>query len=202
MKPISLRLRLPDREPLIAHLSALAFGRSTRPAEWVAMLAANAIAVTAFAVAAADAWSVRQDLSLAQMHMASMSEAQRAAPMPQPGSTLSAAQAKSINAMARQLNVSWPDVFDVIEANVSLPVVLLSIEPRSDDAAHQRVRIDAEARQLDHLLTYADRLRRDPTIERVDLVKHETNEQDPTKPVRLSLDATLAQRLFRKETAR
>jgi len=53
------------------------------------------------------------------------------------------------------------------------------------------VRLQVEAKGLDALLAYAGELRSVPLFAHVNLVKHETNEQDANRPMRLALNIRL-----------
>jgi Tfp pilus assembly protein PilN len=90
--------------------------------------------------------------------------------------------------LARQLNTPWSALLDALESSLPDGVALVSIEP---DAAQGSVRLQVEAKTLDALLAYAASLNATQPFQSVALVKHETNEQDPTRPLRLSLEAKL-----------
>jgi Tfp pilus assembly protein PilN len=90
--------------------------------------------------------------------------------------------------LARQLNTPWSALLDALESSLPDGVALVSIEP---DAAQGSVRLQVEAKTLDALLAYAASLNAVHPFQSVALVKHETNEQDPTRPLRLSLEAKL-----------
>jgi hypothetical protein len=64
----------------------------------------------------------------------------------------------------------------------------VAIEP---DPQHGSIRLQVEAKTLDTLLGYAQALKATAPFQEVVLLKHETNEQDATRPVRLSVDARL-----------
>ena len=90
--------------------------------------------------------------------------------------------------MARQLNTPWSALLDALEASLPDDVALVAIEP---DAGQGSVRLQVEAKALDTLLAYARELRSIPLFADVNLVKHETNEQDGNRPMRLSLNIRL-----------
>jgi hypothetical protein len=108
-----------------------------------------------------------------------------ASPSP-PG--LTPTQLDALNQATRQLNLPWGEIFLAIEERTAVPVALLSIEP---DAQRHAVRIQAEAPHIDSLLAYASQFRKAGPFDRVELIKHETNEQDAAHPMRLSFDALL-----------
>ncbi|RRS02410.1 hypothetical protein EIP75_20910 [Aquabacterium soli] len=104
--------------------------------------------------------------------------------------SLGVAQVQGYNRVVRQLNTPWSGILDTLEAASVPEVALLSIEPQAQEA---RLRLVAEARTLDSLLHYMDQLDRMPAVARVALVKHDTNERDEQRPVRLTADVYWAQ---------
>ncbi|UXH76061.1 PilN domain-containing protein [Roseateles amylovorans] len=119
--------------------------------------------------------------------------ARRAAPLEASASapampTMTAARLDAWNAVVRQLNTAWPAVFDLLERRTPTTVALLSVEP---EARRLRLRITAEARTLADLLDFAQALREDDQVSEVALVRHDTDEQNPQQPVRLTLDVAL-----------
>jgi Tfp pilus assembly protein PilN len=118
-------------------------------------------------------------------------DAERSRKIPVQKNELNARQRHALDAVARELNTPWSQLLDAMEASLPEDVALVSIEP---NGASGKVRIQAESRALDSLLAYASTLRNVPMFASVVLVKHETNEQDPNRPVRLVLEAEFAQR--------
>ncbi|MBI5279835.1 MAG: hypothetical protein HY854_25615 [Burkholderiales bacterium] len=90
------------------------------------------------------------------------------------------------NDLVRQLNTPWPTLLDTLEERASPDVALVAIEP---DARSGNVRIQAEAKSLGALLDYANGLATAPGVKTVRLLRHETHEQDPARPLRLSIEA-------------
>jgi Tfp pilus assembly protein PilN len=97
---------------------------------------------------------------------------------------VTAPQRQGWEQVARQIGTPWAPLLDALEAGTPDDVALVSIEP---DAREGSVRLQAEAKTLDTLLAYARALGALPLFESVSLVKHETNEQDGNRPVRLGL---------------
>lgn len=89
---------------------------------------------------------------------------------------------------ARHLNAPWSTILDELERHAGGEVALLAIDV---DAAQGRVRVELEARRLKSQVDFAQRLGTSSTFERVTLGKHEPAERDPSKPVRMSLEARL-----------
>lgn len=103
-------------------------------------------------------------------------------------------QRRGLNTVIRQLNTPWHDLFDQLEKTTPADIALISIEP---DAKRATIRLVAEAKRLETLLTYASDLQQQGVLGRLTYSKHETNDQDGNKPVRLSfeLDMRMPQRL-------
>lgn len=102
--------------------------------------------------------------------------------------TMTPARLDAWNAVVRQLNTAWPAVFDLLERRTPTTVALLSVEP---EARRLRLRLTAEARNLPDLLDFAQALREDEQVSDVVLVRHDTDEQNPQQPVRLTLDVAM-----------
>ena len=96
---------------------------------------------------------------------------------------------KALNGVIQQLNVPWHDIFEQLEASTSSEIALLSIEP---DGQSGKIRLQAEAKSLDPLLRYASTLQQNGIFGRLSYSKHETNDQDPNRPVRLSFELELS----------
>ncbi len=117
-----------------------------------------------------------------------------------PDLTLTEEQRRGLNTVIRQLNTPWQDMFDQLEAATNTDIALISIEP---DAKRATVRLVAEAKRVDTLFAYASELQQQGVFGRLTYSKHETNDQDSNKPVRLSfeLDMQMPQRLTLKKDA-
>lgn len=147
------------------------------------------VAFAALGTVAWQAWNTEAGLAAARQ---ALQAAQR--PKTSPASpqtmlpTLTPTQRTAWTQMTRQLNTPWSALLDALEANLPDDVALVAIEP---DANQGAVRLQVEAKSLDTLLAYARELRSIPLFANVDLVKHETNEQDSIRPMRLSLNIRL-----------
>lgn len=86
----------------------------------------------------------------------------------------------------RQLSLAWDPLFLAVQPAAKEQVALLSIQP---DTAKQLVRITGEARDMDAMLEYITRLRRQQELAQVILNSHEIKEQNPDKPVYFSMSA-------------
>ena len=104
---------------------------------------------------------------------------------------LTAQQLQAGSEAVRQLNTPWAALLDALEATLPDGIALVSIEP---DAARGSLRLQAEAKSLDDLLAYARALDSHALFVGVELAKHETNDQDRNRPLRLSVDIRMKDR--------
>lgn len=107
-----------------------------------------------------------------------------------PASELTSLQIRGYNSVIRQLNVPWKNLFEDLEAMTPMDVALISIEP---DGSRSTVKLVAEAKSLTTLLSYSSKLQQNGIFGRITYSKHETNEQDMNKPMRLSFELELRQ---------
>lgn len=91
--------------------------------------------------------------------------------------------------VTRHLNTPWPAILDALEQHATSDIALLSIDP---DPVQGRVRLEFEARKLQSLLDFAQRLGGSPRFDRVALLRHEVIERDPARPYRMTIEAVLA----------
>ena len=113
------------------------------------------------------------------------------APPPKPSPSVAAADAidlRQLNQARRLLNTPWSDLLDAFERNASPGVGLTALAP---DGATGRLGVQAEARDVDTLLAYAQTLAADPALGSLVLHQQATNELDPNRPARLSFDLAL-----------
>lgn len=184
MRRVVLRLRSGRLDVVFGHAS----GGTERVL--AALVAGTCLAALAYA-----GWQtllLRQDTSAASQTLAEQTSAALASrSRPSAGAILAPQQIQSLNRVVGQLNTPWSEVFDAIEEQTQPDVALLSIEP---DVNQRSVRISAEGKSLQDLLAFAERLGRSPQFRRVALTKHELNDRDPTRPVRLTVEPSLAHR--------
>lgn len=198
MNRLHLRFEAPS-----ASLREQLLGRAPGRATAIALLTLTA-ALTWGAAVAWQVWNTESELAGVRALLAAQKKrdhgTDRAAEPATP--QLTEQQRQAWIQVARELNTPWAALLDALETGTPDNVALVSIEP---DARDGSVRLQAEAATLDALLAYARELDAQPLFQSVDLVKHETNEQDINKPVRLRLDLRLktppAQRLG-KQAAR
>jgi len=100
-----------------------------------------------------------------------------------------AADLREENMARHMLNLPWSDILDGLERHASPDVGLTVLEP---DGALGRLNVQAEARNVDVLLRYAQQLAADRSFGPLVLRQQATNETDPNRPVRLSFGVRLA----------
>ena len=154
------------------------------PAAWVLSCAA-----LVGGIALAQAAGRYRDDAAVLAHRVARAEAlarPRVAPGPAPRAPLAPAQADAVNAAVLQLNLPWRALHDAVQAATPAAIALLALEP---DAKKSRLRITAEAANSEDMLAYIEALRRIDWFAGVALLRHETDEQDPNRPIRFQVDA-------------
>lgn len=109
----------------------------------------------------------------------------RAAPAA-PRALVSPAQAAAVNGAVMRLNLPWRELQDAIAAATPRSVALLALEP---DARKRVLKITAEARSSDAMITYLHALKQQELFSSVSLTRHEINEQDANQPIRFQIEA-------------
>jgi hypothetical protein len=99
---------------------------------------------------------------------------------------LPAPAVKAFNHAVAELNIPWRDLFEAVEQATPETVGLLALEP---DPASRTLKIEAEAGKPDDMLAYLAGLRQVSPFDDVALISHETNEQDPNRPIRFAVTA-------------
>jgi hypothetical protein len=110
-----------------------------------------------------------------------------AAPLSSAASREQAEQLAQMRNVSQQLQRPWEQLFAMLEAMPQEDVALLTITP---DARKGQVRIAAEARDLEAMLQYHQRLERSAELRDVSLLNHEVVAGQPEHPVRFNLTAT------------
>jgi hypothetical protein len=89
----------------------------------------------------------------------------------------------------RELGTPWSQLLAQLEtasSDTATDVAVLAVEP---DHAKHRVKITAEARDLDRALSYVQRLRKAPNLRYPMLDSHELRTEDKDHPVRFQVSA-------------
>lgn len=156
---------------------------------WVGWLAL-ALAVPAV-VAVSRAYS-----EVAQRHEAAQSRHDRLAERLRGNGTRRAAAAPDAQTLAdigrantviEQLVVPWDALFDAIEGADARGLGLLSLTPNARDSS---LRLAGEARSIDELLAYVDRLAAQPALREVHLLAYSTVVRDGASVLSYTLAAT------------
>ena len=166
----------------------------TGPLGW--SLALLAVLLCALAVATGWQMLARQRvldarLALARTHV-SAPEIVTAAAAPQP--QIGAVQAQAVNAAVQQLNLPWRALHDAVEQATPKTIALIALEP---DPRRRSIKITAEANSSDAMIAYVEQLKQQALFGAgagagagsVTLLRHETDELDPNRPLRFQLDA-------------
>ncbi|WP_336334152.1 pilus assembly protein [Pseudomonas putida] len=110
-----------------------------------------------------------------------------AAPQNSAASREQAERLAQMRSVSQQLQRPWQQLFSMLEAQPQDDVALLSLAP---DARKGQVRIAAEARNLEAMLQYHQRLDASDELNDVSLLNHEVLAAQPERPVRFTLTAT------------
>jgi len=96
-------------------------------------------------------------------------------------------EAKSAEAVVRSLTLPWAALVQAVEQAATRDVALLQLQP---DAESRLLRLTAEARNLEAMLQYHQRLEASAELSDVSLLNHEVLAAQPEHPVRFTLTAT------------
>ncbi len=107
------------------------------------------------------------------------------APQRQPETAIPEAQAVAVNAAVLQLNLPWRQLQDAVAAANTPAVALLALDP---DPRKQTLKITAEAKNSDDMVGYVEQLKQQEFFAGAALLRHETNEQDPNRPLRFQVE--------------
>jgi hypothetical protein len=153
-------------------------------------IVAATFALLAFGVLASALWRYAElNAAVLAARSAADTAARATAPVVAVVDTPSPPRLAALARSSNHLNVPWATILDELERHATKDIALLAIDP---DAVQGRVRLEFEARRLQSLVDFAQRLGSSPGFERVALAKHEIVDRDPAKPVRMSLEVKLA----------
>lgn len=156
----------------------------TRPAAWGLCLLGVGLLVAAGVVA----WQQQRQRERYDAELAAalaraarpVASAQAKAP------PVSEQQALATNAIILQLNLPWRDLHDAVATATPATIALVALEP---DARRRTLKLTAEAKDADDMITYVETLKQQEIFQAVVLTRHEISEADPNRPVRFTLDA-------------
>lgn len=182
MTPVHLHFE-PPRAAGLPHRWRVTSRSATLRQRWL-LAVTLCLAGLACLVLAWRLWGLQAELARSTgtlQTMTSGTTAKRSA-SPAADPTLSPRERAAWARLTGALNTPWNGVFDTLERAIPTDVALISIEP---DASTDSLRLEAEAPTLDALLNAVRALGKSEGIDRVALVKHETHERHPDRPVRL-----------------
>jgi Tfp pilus assembly protein PilN len=148
-----------------------------------------ALGLAIAAAAAAEYILVSEKIAKAQSSLRTSGNAIRAKPLPQrqKGDPKKiAVEFQQAQVLMERLQLPWDHLFISIESVRDSDVALLSVE---SDNERRRVKISAEAKDLDAVVRYLAELRQRRTLAEVYLESHELQLKDPQRPVRFVLGA-------------
>lgn len=97
-------------------------------------------------------------------------------------------QAKSAEAVVRQLTLPWASLIGAIEQAATRDVAILQLQP---DAEHSVLRLTAEARNREAMFEYLKRLGAARELTNVVLVSHQVQKDEPQQPIQFAVQALL-----------
>jgi hypothetical protein len=103
-----------------------------------------------------------------------------------PGRTTEAEE-KIARAAVRQLALPWAGLIAALESATTPDIAILQLQP---EAQQQVLRISAEARDAPAMFRYLRALAAAKGLSEIHLVNHEVAQDDPTRPVRFSAQAS------------
>lgn len=175
MKPMKIDFAAPDWRAALyrAHPALLAAG---------ILGAALLLAGGAIGMQAAQQQAAREQSLRAQQRKQA---AAARAPQPKAETAIPEAQAVAVNAAILQLNLPWRQLQDSVAAANTPAVALLALDP---DPRKQTLKITAEAKNSDDMVGYIEQLKQQEFFTGASLLRHETNEQDPNRPLRFQVE--------------
>ncbi|QXI40707.1 PilN domain-containing protein [Pseudomonas xantholysinigenes] len=162
--------------------------RHSGPTAW-ALLALGGAVLAVLVLAQQQLVSEQVDLE-GRVHQLELKLGRRPATAAPQSSAMLREQAERLAQMrnvSQQLQRPWQQLFAMLEAMPQEDVALLSLTP---DARKGQVRISAEARNLEAMLQYHQRLERSEALSDVSLLNHEVLAGQAEHPVRFNLTAT------------
>lgn len=171
------------------------WGAHSSGANRLAAASALALAVLGLALALASLLkSIGQEADLEQETRAAQGEIASLSPRAVvPSKPASPQDVERQARIIHQLNLPWADVLSTLEKLRPDGVAMVSMEPAGTGA----LRFQAESLSLDRLLAYAASLQATGPFGSLNYTRHETNDRDPNRPVRLTFEIALNARVPR-----
>ena len=145
--------------------------------------------VAALALCLGAAWQALGQIQQTRQHEQALAAAarHRRPPAPPPAAApVDAGQVVAVNAVVTQLNLPWRDLQAAVAAAASPHVGVLALEP---DVRKHVLKIRAEARNADDMITYVERLQQQARFSAVLLRRHDLADPAGGEPLRFELDA-------------
>ena len=153
-------------------------------------LACLAAGILAVAAVGADYQDAARQTGLWQERLERLRQPPRQRATPRAGDDRDVQQmTQAAQAVSRDLQRPWADLFAALEKAKSDDVALLSLNP---DASRGLVRITGEARQREAVLAFIERLDQDRALGNVMLVEDQIRQEVPERPVRFLISADWA----------
>lgn len=130
--------------------------------------------------------SARQEIAQLQARLArfeARGEPARQAVLPE----ATVREIRHANDVIEQIALPWDQLFRAVEAAAGEKVALLGITP---DRKSGTVEVAGEAADLNAMFDYVKRLQRQPALDRVFLLNHKLNDQDPQHSIRFTVTAS------------
>jgi len=163
----------------------LDFVAAPRRAAWPGVL----LLVAALLVAG-ELWQRYRELRLESERLATahgLVATPRGAARPLPRERLDE-EAKSAEAVARQLALPWARLVETLESAATPEVAVLVLQP---DAQSRALRLVAEARHRGAMFDYLKRLSEAPALAEVHIVSHQVRMDEPQRPIQFAVQAAL-----------
>jgi hypothetical protein len=97
-------------------------------------------------------------------------------------------EARSAEAVVRQLTLPWAAIFSTVEQAATREVAILQLQP---DAETRVLRLSAETRRRETMFDFLRRLGASPGLADVHLVSHQVQREDPQRPIQFSVQALM-----------
>lgn len=97
-------------------------------------------------------------------------------------------EAKSAEAVVRQLTLPWAGVIGAVEQAATKEVAILQLQPEADS---RLLRLTAETRHREAMFDFLRRLSAAGGLTDVHLVSHQVQREDPQRPIQFSVQASI-----------
>ncbi len=96
------------------------------------------------------------------------------------------------NQVINKLNLPWGDLFQSLDKSNSAEIALLGVEPNLKKGT---IKLSGEAKNFKALFDYMRALNIKSGMEKVYLIEHKVNDQDPDQPIHFTLEASWTAKL-------